>query len=62
MLQGWKRGARSMGLGRSGLTTQGYKQVSNKRVKVNTKIMISRLVNRARGFFVCMVTKKQQLM
>ena len=56
MLQGWKQGARSMESGRSGSMTQGYRQASNKRIKTNTRIAISRLVNRARGFFACVVT------
>ena len=61
MLRGRRRGARSMGLGRLGSTTQGYRQASNKRIKTNTKIAISRLVNRARGFFACMVTNGRRL-
>ena len=61
MLQGWKQGARSMGSGRLGSMTQGYRQASNKRIKTSMKITISRLVNRARGFFVCVVTNGRRL-
>ena len=61
MLQGWKRGARSMGLGRLGSTTQGYRQASNKRIKITTRTRSSRLVNRARGFFACVVTNGRRL-
>ena len=61
MLRGQKRGARRMGLGRSGSITRGYRQASNKRVKTSTRITISRLVNRARGFFACVVTNGRQL-
>ena len=61
MLRGRKRGARSIGLGRSGSMTRGYRQTSNKRIKTNTKITISRLVNRARGFFACVVTNGRRL-
>ena len=61
MLWGQKRGARSMGSGRSGSVTQGYKQASNKRVKTITRTRSSRLVNRARGFFACVVTNGRQL-
>ena len=61
MLWGRKQGARSMGSGRSGSTTQGYRQASNKRVKTSTRITISRLVNRARGFFACVVTNGRRL-
>ena len=58
MLQGWKRGARSMGSGRLGSIAQRYKQASNRRIRASAKIKISRLVNQARGFFVCVAAKR----
>ena len=61
MLRGRVRGARSMGSGRSGSVTRGYKQASNKRVKTITRTRSSRLVNRARGFFACVVTNGRRL-
>ena len=61
ILRGRKRGARSMGSGRLGSITQGYKQASNKRVKTITRTRSSRLVNRARGFFACVVTNGRRL-
>ena len=45
MLRGRKQGARSMGLGRSGSVTRGYRQASNKRAKIMTRTKNSRLVN-----------------
>ena len=61
MLRGRMRGARSMGSGRSGSVTREYKQASNKRVKTITRTRSSRLVNRARGFFACVVTNGRRL-
>ena len=61
ILRGRVRGARSNGSGRSGSVTQGYKQASNKRVKTITRTRSSRLVNRARGFFACVVTNGRRL-
>ena len=61
MLRGRVRGARSMGSGRSGSVTRGYKQASNKRVKTITRTRNSRLVNRVRGFFACVVTNGRRL-
>ena len=61
MLRGRVRGARSIGSGRSGSVTRGYKQASNKRVKTITRTRSSRLVNRARGFFACVVTNGRRL-
>ena len=61
MLRGRKRGARSIGSGRSGSIARGYKQASNKRVKTITRTRSSRLVNRARGFFACVVTNGRRL-
>ena len=61
ILRGRRRGARSTGSGRSGSTTRGYKQASNKRVKTITRTRSSRLVNRARGFFACVVTNGRRL-
>ena len=61
MLQGRKRGARSIGSGSSGSMARGYKQASNKRVRITTSTRISRLVNRARGFFACVVTNGRRL-
>ena len=61
MLRGRKRGVRSMGSGRSGSMIRGYKQASNKRVKITMRTRSSRLVNRARGFFACVVTNGRRL-
>ena len=61
ILRGRVRGARSTGSGRSGSVTRGYKQASNKRVKTITRTKSSRLVNRARGFFSCVVTNGRRL-
>ena len=61
ILRGRVQGARSMGSGRSGSVTRGYKQASNKRVKTITRTRSSRLVNRARGFFMCVVTNGRRL-
>ena len=61
MLRGQKRGARNTGSGRSGSMARGYRQANNKRIKIATRTRSSRLVNRARGFFVCVVTNGRRL-
>ena len=61
MLRGRRRGVRSMGSGRSSSMAQGYRQANNKRIKITTRTRSSRLVNRARGFFACVVTNGRRL-